>query len=350
MNLKKLTAFGMAAVLSLSLFGCSSKAESESSLGKYYDENGYIKEVDTSAVTLADYANLVVPADQHTPDEESILSWMNYYLSSYNVYEGEVYDGATLNIDYVGYIEGVAFDGGNTNGAGTEVTIGVTNYIDGFLPQLVGHTVGETFPIEVTFPADYSNTELAGKDATFMVTINYIVEPVAAKDLTDAMVAEAFGEVGYTTVEEFRAAAVEELSNTMVLNYLYTEVFEKSTMETVPQAAIDAQKDYVVLSTTMQAESYGYTVEDFLTMYGIASMDEYLEYNTDTIEAAAKETIITQAIAEKEGITVEKADIEEYFGGNDYSEVEKAYGEGFIKFLVLQNKTFDWLVNSITKG
>ena len=65
------------------------------------------------------------------------------------------------------------FEGGSTNGAGTEVTIGVTSYIDNFLEQLIGHKPGETFDIKVTFPDPYErNSELSGKDAVFTVTIN----------------------------------------------------------------------------------------------------------------------------------------------------------------------------------
>ena len=349
MNLKKFTAISLAAVLSMSLFGCSAK-EDTTALGKYIDENGYLKNVDTAAVTLVDYSSLVIPADQHTPDEETIAEYMNYMLPSQNVYEGEVYDGATLNIDYVGYVEGVAFDGGNTNGAGTEVTIGVTNYIDGFLPQLVGHKVGETFPIDVTFPADYGSTDLAGKDATFMITINYLVEPIAAKDLTDAVVEEALGEDGIKTVEELRAYAVDTLSYNMVGNFIYEEVFEKSTVETVAQTAIDFQGEYILLVTELQAESYGMTLEDLLSYYGVADKEEFLASYGETIETSAKELCITQAIAEKEGLKVTKADIEEYFAGEDYTGVEQLYGKNFVRFLVLQSKALTHLIDTMPRG
>ena len=350
MNLKKLTAFSMAAVLSLSLFGCSQTPKEDTTLSKYIDENGYIKDVDTAAVTLVDYNSLVIPADQHTPTEDTIAAWMNYQLPSHNVYEGEVYDGATLNIDYIGYIEGVAFPGGDTNGMGTEVTIGVTQYIDDFLQQLVGHKVGENFEIEVTFPTDYHNTELAGKDATFMITINHLVEPIAAKDLTDEVVKEAMGEQGIETVADFRQAAIDYLTTSMVGNYIYAEIFEKSTVDPVAQTAVDFQTDYIVQTTTQQAEAYGVTLEELLSMYGMGTIEEFKAENAQVIESAAKELCITQAIAEKEGITVNKDDIKEYFGGQDYSGVEKLYGENFVEFIVLQSKTLDYLTDNLARG
>lgn len=94
-----------------------------------------------------------------------------------NTTEGTVVeDGDTVNIDYVGSIDGVEFDGGSTEGAGTDLTLGSGLYIDGFEDAIVGHTVGESFDIEVTFPEDYASTDLAGQDATFAITINGVYE------------------------------------------------------------------------------------------------------------------------------------------------------------------------------
>lgn len=88
----------------------------------------------------------------------------------------EVADGDTVNIDYVGTVDGVEFDGGNTQGAGTQLTIGSGSYIDDFEEQLIGHHVGETVKVQVTFPEDYGKEDLNGKDAVFEVTINGIYE------------------------------------------------------------------------------------------------------------------------------------------------------------------------------
>ena len=87
-----------------------------------------------------------------------------------------VEDGDTVNIDYVGSIDGVEFDGGNTNGAGTDLTIGSGLYIDDFEEQLIGAHPGDTVEVNVTFPENYSNEELSGKDAVFEVVINGIYE------------------------------------------------------------------------------------------------------------------------------------------------------------------------------
>ena len=87
-----------------------------------------------------------------------------------------VEDGDTVNIDYVGTIDGVEFDGGSTNGAGTDLVIGSGNYIDDFEEQLIGAHPGDTVEVSVTFPEDYGNEELNGQDAVFEVTVNGIYE------------------------------------------------------------------------------------------------------------------------------------------------------------------------------
>lgn len=100
--------------------------------------------------------------------QTQIDSMMANYASPEQIKDREVADGDTVNIDYVGSVDGVEFDGGSTNGAGTSVTIGVTSYIDDFLEQLIGHQPGETFNVEVTFPDEYpQNTDLQGNGWLF---------------------------------------------------------------------------------------------------------------------------------------------------------------------------------------
>lgn len=85
-----------------------------------------------------------------------------------------VKDGDTVNIDYVGSIDGVEFEGGNTNNAGTDLTIGSGLYIDDFEEQLIGSHPGDTVNVTVTFPEDYQQEDLQGKEALFVVTVNGI--------------------------------------------------------------------------------------------------------------------------------------------------------------------------------
>ena len=87
-----------------------------------------------------------------------------------------VEDGDTVNIDYVGTVDGTEFDGGSTGGMGTDLTIGSGLYIDNFEDQLVGSHPGDEVEVTVTFPEDYGKEDLNGKEAVFDVTVNGIYE------------------------------------------------------------------------------------------------------------------------------------------------------------------------------
>lgn len=87
-----------------------------------------------------------------------------------------VEDGDTVNIDYVGSIDGVEFDGGSTQGMGTDLVIGSGSYIDDFEDQLIGAHPGDQVDVYVTFPEDYGVKDLNGKEALFQVTVNGIYE------------------------------------------------------------------------------------------------------------------------------------------------------------------------------
>ena len=88
----------------------------------------------------------------------------------------EVKDGDTVNIDYTGYVDGEAFDGGSTGGEGTKLTIGSGSYIDNFEEQLIGAHPGDQVEVVVTFPENYGVDNLNGKEATFDVTVNGIYQ------------------------------------------------------------------------------------------------------------------------------------------------------------------------------
>ena len=86
----------------------------------------------------------------------------------------EIVNGDTVNIDFVGSIDGVEFEGGNTKGQGTDLKIGSHSYIDDFEEQLIGAHPGDKVDVYATFPETYGNAELAGKEALFKVTVNGI--------------------------------------------------------------------------------------------------------------------------------------------------------------------------------
>ena len=111
------------------------------------------------------------------PTEEATTTPEVTEAASYNTDASlEVTDGNKVNIDYVGKIDGVAFDGGSTDGKGTDLVIGSGTYIDNFEEQLIGAHPGDKVEVTVVFPDDYQAADLAGKEAVFDVTVNGIYE------------------------------------------------------------------------------------------------------------------------------------------------------------------------------
>ena len=124
------------------------------------NEDGTIKDVRAlDYVTLCDYKNISVSRSEVELSDEDMQAQIDKLLKAHPDYDTDtsikIKDGDTINLDYVGSIDGVEFQGGSTGGAGTLLTIGSHSYIDGFEDAIIGHNVGENFDIHVTFPEDY---------------------------------------------------------------------------------------------------------------------------------------------------------------------------------------------------
>ena len=160
------------------------------------DENGYwsgIKALDY--VTLPeDFGSIALKENDLTPTEDELQqqvdNLLNQYTSSQPVTGRAAQSGDVANIDYTGTVDGVAFTGGSASGY--DLTLGSGSFIDGFEDQIIGHNVGDTFDVTVTFPDGYGDSTdaegntitLSGKEAVFSVTLNSISESVTP-ELTD---------------------------------------------------------------------------------------------------------------------------------------------------------------------
>lgn len=308
-------------------------------------EEGYFEGVTAGDyVKLPDYGAMEIPEDVATVTDEELQEEIDSRLSSLTTSEQlttrAVEDGDTVNIDYVGSVDGVEFDGGNTGGVGTTVTIGVTSYIDDFLEQLIGHMPGETFDVNVTFPDPYENDEtLSGKDAVFVTTINYIVEEITP-ELTDEVVAENWKDTdGWSTVEEAKTGISAQLRENAIAEYIWQEIQSGAEVSEIPDSILQYHKDNTVNYYESYAAQYGMELEDFLGTYvGVESMDELLENAAETLEENARNSLIAQAISEEMGLKIADEDILEFFeenvGVSDYSDFESEYGMPYLRLLV----------------
>jgi len=346
----------LSVMISFVFAGCNSK-DQDFTFSRDLDNNGYWRGVKAlKYVELCDYKGITVPKDRHTVSDDELQSAVESLLSE-QVYSIEVTDravvyGDTLNIDYVGRIGGVAFEGGSTGGAGTEVTIGVTSYIDDFLEQLVGHSPGETFDIEVTFPDNYGKEELNGKDAVFTVTINHIVESVLP-ELTDAFINSTFSQTkGWTTVEQMKADMYREIQSAKIADYIQEYLKTNSTVKEIPKIITDYQDTAVIKYYQDYANYYQVTLEEFLQQYlNVENQQALLEqYKEDNINVS-KMHLITQAIAEKEKIKATADDVTQYFvkhmNTDDYSQYEEVYGLNYLKMTVLVQMVINYVQASV---
>src|SRR5699024_5658349 len=168
------------------------------------------------------------------------------YAETTQVTDRAAADGDTVNIDFAGSIDGVAFDGGTAESY--SITLGSGRFIDNFEEQIVGHMPGESFDVVVTFPEDYQSAELAGKEAVFATTLNY-VEQTTLPELTDAWVQEHLNQaLGLTSV-----AGVNDYVRGLLLydqqaNEIYNELTSQLTVaDEAPAELVKYFEDYYLL-------------------------------------------------------------------------------------------------------
>ena len=301
-------------------------------------------------VTLPDYKNIVLKAADVEVTDDDVQSEIDSLLEDYTEevpnMERETVLGDSVNIDYVGTVDGVEFEGGNTEGAGTDLILGTYTYIDDFEEQLVGHMPGETVKVEVTFPDDYGVDELNGKDAVFMTTINYINEETLP-ELTDEFVAENLQDYyDCTTVEELRQAIRDELEMNLTYTALWDWLDEHTTFTNEPDSLTEAFLDTDVQIYQQYADYYGMTLEEFLPNIGFADEEELREeYREDSAESARR-YVVCDLIADAENIVIDDDALEDYFDGEDYQSYIDYYGEGYVRMQVKFTSVYEKLLET----
>ena len=312
-----------------------------------YDENGYLKGItaldyvtlpDTESFTLSDDATTVSDSDIDNYISNNILS--NYKTTNENTNRAAE-NGDTVNIDFAGSIDGVAFDGGT--GSDYDLTLGSGTFIDGVEDQIVGHMPGETFDVNVTFPDDYQATNLAGKDAVFATTLNYINEDVTP-DLTDDWVSSNLAEsMGMNNVAELKTFVSNSLLFNQEANELYGQLYDAAEVntDTLPEDVQQYFTNTVLYQPYLYAQMRGVSLETMLSQAGYSSVDEYLENSESSKQSMIKQILIMQALAEKNNIVCDtdilNAEFSRYFGSTDMTSYVNAYGENYVKTNILHD-------------
>ena len=330
--------------------------------GKYLTDAGMVEKIKASSiVTLpSDYLSISVPKSEVEYTEDMFAEEMEKQLNNHKVLDTEtdkaVESGDTINLDYVGSVDGVEFEGGSTDGAGTDLEIGSGTYIPGFEDQIIGHKVSENFDINVTFPDDYAKAELAGKDAVFNITVNGIY---TLSQFTDSFVAENLKATGCKSVTEYRKYLEDSYYKSQLDQYITNYINENSSVSKYPSKYL---KQLMALKMYSDQSSYEYMNQLYISYsgQGFSSFEEYTgmsqeDYQASVDEAAKNECtsiLAHQAIAENNNISVSdddiKAYIEEMYGEGSYDTTLESYGKPYLAQEALQNKVHELLVENAT--
>ena len=320
------------------------------------DDSGFwtgIKALDY--IDVFNYKGMPIPSDIHQISDDDIQAEIDYilvdYTSTEEVTDRAIIDGDTVNIDYVGSVDGVEFEGGSTEGVGTDVTAGSTEYVDDFLTQIIGHIPGETIDVEVTFPDDYKDSSLQGKNAVFVTKINYITDTILP-EVTDEFVETTLsGAYGWETVSEMKEDIQKGLQKSTLEEYITDYMTYEVTASSIPDKLIDYQVKVMRNFYQEYADEYSMELNAFLSDYvGVSSMDELIEISQEENFNNAKYSLVAQAIAEDADISVDNEDVvaffTEYMGTSDYSSYEEQYGLPYLKQVALQQKVLDFIVEN----
>ena len=307
-------------------------------------------------VTLGDYKGVEVEVRDVNVTDDEVQSYVDSLVSSnpeMNEVDRAAKEGDTVNIDYVGKKDGVAFEGGTAQGY--DLTLGSGTFIDGFESGLVGAKKGDKIDLNLTFPEEYGNTELAGQAVVFEVTVNAVKESTDAK-LNDEWV-ENYTNGNQTTVAEFLDETKKEMQeqreqseHTIELNSLIGSVIENSTFEVNPEA-IEYEAQKMMQNSQMSLAQYGIDLDSYLSMVGMTKEDYETQMRTNG-EEYAKMKLLVQEIAAREGMDqLTEADykaIEKQYGYSKQMLIEMA-GQEAVDFETLYMKVSDYLLDNANK-
>ena len=265
-------------------------------------------------------------------------------------------NGDTAVIDFEGFENGVAFEGGK--GENYNLVIGSNTFIPGFEDQLVGKKAGEEVEVNVTFPETYHAENLAGKPVVFNVKVNDVkvkevpaLDDEFAKDTTEfETLAELRADVKAKLEEQAKNAADAEMRNALV------EKVSANTEVEVPEAMVQHQIDNILMELNYQLQYQGLNLEQLLQMTG-RGLDELREERRADAERLVKSSLVLEAIAEKENVEANDADVDaelEKMAAMYNMEVEKIKSSlretdiEDIKGQIKIRKTLDLLVENAT--
>lgn len=257
-------------------------------------------------------------------DVETYLSGSILPNTPIDANDDEVRNGDTVNISYVGTIDGEEFEGGSADNF--DLTIGSGRFIDGFEDGLIGAKYGETVVLDLKFPEDYGNEELNGKDVQFTVNVNNISRTLTIDEFDDEA-AKLIAGSDTVTAESYRQQIREFLQRNAELNFksgLYNSAIaaavEASSLEP-SEENIDWQLDVALTNYDSNLQYQGLNLAYYLYMLG-TDYDTFRADLRDQAEEAAKDVMLRYAVCEEEGLEYNDETLNRYLEEFGYTEEE----------------------------
>ena len=294
-------------------------------------------------VVLGDYKGLEIEA---VPDEVSdemieneIDKQRHLNARHINIDDRAAEDGDKVNIDFEGKVDGVAFEGGSAEDQ--ELELGSGSFIPGFEEGIVGHEIGETFDIDVSFPEDYFNEDLKGKDAVFTITLNSIaveelpeVDDEFIKDISE-----------FDTVDEYKADLKKQKTEEVEANAKNIrmdralEAAAANAKVDVPEVMVNNAIDEQIRSMDNNMRSQGLQLEQYPQMLG-QSLDDFKDSMRPDAEKEVLKSLVLEAIVEAEKFEISDDEVEAYARemSERYFKGDEDKQEEMIKTMMESNK------------
>jgi len=303
-------------------------------------------------VTLGDYKGVTVEKTIQSVTDEDVQNEIDNALANYPVeVDQAAKEGDTVNIDYVGKIDGEEFDGGSDQGA--DLKLGSGKFIDGFEDGLIGARKGETRTLNLTFPEDYTQ-DLAGKAVEFTVTVNAVKEPLS--EPTDQWVADNIE--GYDNLADYKAGIRseqeennEQTAENQVRYAAWTQVIDNCTINEYPETLVEVGKKLYEQQVETYAKYAGMELDAYIESSGL-TQEEYQSNMEEYGKNVAAQALVCQAICDKEGFAIGDDDYQkalqdmltEY--GCTEDELIQTYGQDNVEQSIMLNRVSNLILEN----
>ncbi|SKA64457.1 trigger factor [Eubacterium uniforme] len=346
MNFKKIATLSLCVCMSLSLASCGSKSDNKKDTKK---------KVTKGEIVLADYNSVKAYSKEAEVTDDTVQTTIDKLLDNYSttkdVTEGKVKRGDKISIDYIGKIDGVAFDGGTAQDQ--EITLGYSGYIDGFDDGLEGKKIGETVDLNLQFPDDYQKEELKGKKCVFTVTIKKKIDKEVPK-LDDKFVQDKFKKYyGVSTVKELKEFMKNKLRTTQISNAIWKDYVDKCEAKSYDSKEMDKTvKEMQTYYESVYQSQYQVDLDTYLKAMNLEKK-AWINNLKDEAKKELKENMIVEEIAKKEKLMND--DIYKKVGlmycqsyqVESVEDLISKFGKEKVDYVIKYTVVTEWLANKV---